>query len=68
VGSGGYLLATDPAAELLAFAERSAEQADAENLEIRVMEGENLKLGDGSFDAVICRFGLMFFSDPDRGL
>jgi len=68
VGSGGYVLATDPAAELLAFAQRSAEQADVENLEIRVMEGENLELCDGSFDAVICRFGLMFFSDPDRGL
>lgn len=68
VGSGGYVLATDPAAELLSFARRSAEQADVENLEIRVMEGENLQLCDGSFDAVICRFGLMFFSDPDRGL
>jgi ubiquinone/menaquinone biosynthesis C-methylase UbiE len=68
VGPGGYVLATDPARELLAFAQRSAEQAGVENLETRVMKGESLELSDGSFDAVICRLGLMFFSDPDRGL
>lgn len=68
VGPGGYVLATDPAAELLDFAQSSAEQAGAENLETRVMEAENLDLADGSFDAVICRFGLMFFADLDRGL
>lgn len=33
-----------------------------------LMDGENLDLQDASFDAVICRFGLMFFPDPDRGL
>ncbi len=68
VGPRGFVLATDPAAELLAFADRSAKQAGVENLETRVMEAENLLLADGSFDAVICRFGLPFFSDPDRGL
>jgi SAM-dependent methyltransferase len=68
VGSSGYVLATDPARELLAFAQRSAEQAGVENLETKVMKGEKLEFPDGSFDAVICRFGLMFFSDPDRGL
>lgn len=68
VGPSGYVLATDPAAELLAFAKRSAEQAGVENLETRIMEAEDLLLADGSFDAVICRFGLMHLSDPDRGL
>lgn len=68
VGSSGYVLATDLAGELLAFAQRSAEQIGIENLETRVMKGENLELPDGSFDAVICRFGLMFFTDRDRGL
>lgn len=68
VGLGGYVLATDPAAELLVFARRSAEQAGVGNLEVGVMEAEKLLLADGCFDAVICRFGLMFFSDPDRGL
>jgi ubiquinone/menaquinone biosynthesis C-methylase UbiE len=57
VGSSGYVLAIDPAGELLAFAQRSAAQAGIENLETRVMKGESLELSDGSFDAVICRFG-----------
>jgi ubiquinone/menaquinone biosynthesis C-methylase UbiE len=68
VGSSGYVLATDPARELLAFVQRSAEQAGVENLEIRIMKAENLELPAGSFDAVICRFGLKFFSDRDQGL
>jgi ubiquinone/menaquinone biosynthesis C-methylase UbiE/DUF971 family protein len=68
VGSGGYVLATDPAGELLSFAQQSAERAGVENLETRVMKAENLQLPNSSFDAVICRFGLMFFTDRDRGL
>lgn len=61
VGLDGYVLAIDAAAELLALAERSARQANVANLETRVMEAEDLRLADASFDAVICRFGLMLF-------
>ncbi|MDP8928466.1 MAG: methyltransferase domain-containing protein [Actinomycetota bacterium] len=68
VGLDGYVLAIDAAAELLALAERSARQANVANLETRVMEAEDLRLADASFDAVICRFGLMLFSDPARAL
>lgn len=33
----------------------------------RVMPAERLDLGDGAFDRVICRFGVMLFNDPIVG-
>ncbi|MFQ5946817.1 MAG: class I SAM-dependent methyltransferase [Anaerolineae bacterium] len=68
VGSSGYVLATDLAEDLLAYAQSSAREAGLRNLETQVMDGENLDLPNSSFDAVICHFGLMFFPNPDRGL
>src|SRR5688572_2909140 len=68
VGSSGYVLATDRARKLLAIAEQSAREAGFSNLETRLMDGENLELPDASFDAVICRFALMFFDHPVHGL
>jgi SAM-dependent methyltransferase len=68
VGTSGYVLAIDRANKLLAIAEQSAEEARLSNLETRLMDGENLELPDGSFDAVICRFALMYFTDPVLGL
>jgi len=68
VGSEGYVLATDISSNLLAFAAESAKKAGLHNLETRVMDGENLELGDGSFDAVISRFGLMFLPNVNKGM
>jgi ubiquinone/menaquinone biosynthesis C-methylase UbiE len=31
-------------------------------------DGQALAFRDGSFDAVVCQLGLMFFPDPERGL
>jgi len=68
VGSDGYVLAIDRADKLLAIAEQAAKDAGFSNIETRLMDGENLELPENSFDAVICRFALMFFNDPVRGL
>jgi ubiquinone/menaquinone biosynthesis C-methylase UbiE len=68
VGTSGYVLAIDRADKLLAIAEQSAKEAGLSNLETRLMDGENLTLPDASFDAVICRFALMYFNDPVLGL
>ncbi len=68
VGSNGYVLATDVAETLLAIAEWSAKEAGLQNFETRVMDGQNLDLPDATFDAVICRFALMYLPDPLRGL
>lgn len=41
---------------------------DLDNAEARVLDAENLEVGDGEFDAVLCRFGYMLTSDPARAL
>lgn len=68
VGRDGFVLATDLSPDILQFASRQATEAGYRNVETRVSDGENLQVEDASFDAVICRLGLMFFSDPLQGL
>jgi ubiquinone/menaquinone biosynthesis C-methylase UbiE len=68
VGPSGYMLAIDKADKLLTIAEQSAREAGLSNLKTRLMEGENLELPEASFDAVICRFALMYFHDVVHGL
>ena len=63
VGPEGYLLAVDVAEEMLEIGARAAREAGFENIDTQVMDGTNLELPDSSFDAVICRFALMFFAD-----
>jgi len=68
VGPNGYVLAIDVAEELLKIGKEAARQAGIRNIETRVMDGANLDLPGNSFDAAICRFALMYFPDPERGL
>src|SRR5688572_9431959 len=68
VGPDGYVLAIDVAEKLLEIGAKSAREAGFQNIETRVMDGGNLDLPDHSFDAVICRFALMFLPDPVSGL
>ncbi|HEY33675.1 MAG TPA: methyltransferase domain-containing protein [Dehalococcoidia bacterium] len=68
VGPDGYVLATDISSNLLAYAASAAGEAGLAHLETRVMDGENLELEDNSFDAVICRSGLMLMPDPKTAM
>jgi ubiquinone/menaquinone biosynthesis C-methylase UbiE len=68
VGPTGYVLATDIAPNILAYAEKAAQQAGLTNVETRVMDGENLELEEGAFDAVISRVGLIYFPDQQKAL
>jgi SAM-dependent methyltransferase len=68
VGSNGYVLAVDIAEELLKIGARTAREAGFQNIETRVMDAGNLDLPDGSFDAIICRFALMYLPDPVSAL
>lgn len=68
VGSHGFVLATDLSAGMLEFAKRTAERAGYKNVETQVADSEILPVEDASFDAAVCRLGLMFFSDPSQGL
>ncbi len=68
VGPSGYVLATDISANILAFAEQNARQAGYRNIETKVLDGENLDVPEGTFDAVISRVGMIYFPDQKRAL
>ena len=66
VGPDGHVTATDVSP---AMVERARERLAAKpNASAVVEDGQNLSFFFGSFDAVVCRLGLMFFPDPARGL
>src|ERR1700748_1885558 len=51
------------------MAEKARERlGKAPNVLVSVEDGQALPFPDGSFDAVLCNLGLMFFPDPVRGL
>lgn len=62
VGSGGSVLLSDLAAEMIAVAARRA--IDAPNVSTAVFDQSEIAAEDGHFDAVITRHGLMFVEDP----
>ena len=68
VGPAGSVLATDLSPAILEFAKEKARRAGFGNVEVQTADGENLNVAEASFDAVICRLGLMFFPDPGSGL
>jgi len=68
VGPNGYVLVTDISTSMLDAAADAVRRAGLVNIESRLMDGENLELDAESFDAVICRLGLMLFSDPPKAL
>jgi ubiquinone/menaquinone biosynthesis C-methylase UbiE len=68
VGPTGYVLATDIAPNILAYAKKAAQQAGFSNVETGVMDGENLELQQDAFDAVISRVGLIYFPDQQKAL
>src|SRR5690606_22256016 len=68
VGSSGSVLATDLSPAILELAKDNARHAGYDNVETQVADGEDLRVPEASFDAAVCRLGLMFFPDPARGL
>lgn len=68
VGPQGYVLATDLSPAVVALAKANAVRAGFANVHAQVADGENLQVEAASFDAAVCRLGLMFFPDPLRGL
>jgi len=68
VGAQGYVLATDLSPAIAALARDNAARAGFAQVETRVADGEDLGVPVASFDAAVCRLGLMFFPDPLQGL
>jgi enediyne biosynthesis protein CalE5 len=65
VGPSGRVVAVDMSAGMLKIARERVEAAGLRNVELIESDAESLKLDDHSFDAVLCRWGLMFMPDVD---
>ncbi|HXQ26012.1 MAG TPA: class I SAM-dependent methyltransferase [Candidatus Acidoferrales bacterium] len=63
VGPSGHVTATDLGPGMIGLAEELARARGLTNIEFRVANVESLPFPDQSFDAVTCRFGVMFFPD-----
>ena len=68
VGPAGSVLATDISASMLAVAEEAAREAGLANIDTRAADASAIELPEASFDAAICRFGLMFLPDLHAAL
>ena len=68
VSPDGTVLATDLSPKILAFAEENARSAGLSNVEFREMDGEQLDVPEGSYDAVVSSLGLMFFPNPQKSV
>jgi ubiquinone/menaquinone biosynthesis C-methylase UbiE len=66
VGPGGHVTAADISQAMVGRARQRL--AGSPNTAVVVADGQSLSFDDGSFDAVLCSLGLMFFPDPARGL
>jgi SAM-dependent methyltransferase len=63
VGPSGHVTATDLGPGMIAFAQELAKKKGLRNIEFRVANVEALAFPDQTFDAVTCRFGVMFFPE-----
>lgn len=68
VGPSGEVVATDIAPEFVALAEAVAQRLELSQLTALVMDAESLTAPDNSFDAAICRLGMMYLPDVHQGL
>jgi len=68
VGAGGYVLATDISEGIVELARQVAHARGLRQVQTRAMDGEKLDLPDASFDAVLCRLGLMYMPHPVAAL
>src|SRR5262245_21878772 len=64
VGPEGEVVVSDVAPEMAAIAARRAEALGLRNVRTRVLDLEQIDEPDASYDAVVCREGLMLVPDP----
>lgn len=68
VGPSGSVLATDISPNMLAGAAEAAREASLNNVSTQVADASALEVAADSFDAAVCRFGLMFVPDLHQAL
>ena len=64
---GHSVLATDFAPKMIEVLRKRMQAAGLGNVTCEVMDGQNLKVDDNSFDAVASSFAVMFFPDRVKG-
>jgi ubiquinone/menaquinone biosynthesis C-methylase UbiE len=69
VGTRGYVLATDISRQMLAIAKERAVFLSLQHIiEFKESDAENLDLANSSFDAALCRWGLMLLPNLDAAI
>ena len=69
VGNSGHLLATDISSQMLSIAKQRAISLGLEQvIEFKEGDAETIVLPASTFDAALCRFGLMFLPNLRSGL
>jgi len=68
VGSTGSVVGVDLADNLLALARNKAKERDLTNIEFRHSDMTQLPFDEGSFDVVVCVFGIFFVPDMEAAL
>ncbi|HKV40403.1 MAG TPA: class I SAM-dependent methyltransferase [Blastocatellia bacterium] len=64
VGPTGSVVYTDAVPEMTGVASRQAERKGLTNISFHTATASQLPFASSSFDAAVCRFGIMFFPDP----
>src|SRR5438552_18156554 len=64
VGSEGKIFGIDPIPEMVADAHRAADRLGLKNAQFDVAFADHLPFPADTFDAVVSRFGVMFFPSP----
>lgn len=69
VGKTGEILTIDISPQMLSFAKQRAISLGLQDVvEFKEGDAETIDLPSSTFDAALCRWGLMFFLDPKAGL
>jgi len=68
VGADGAVIATDISEGILTYALGNAVRAGHANVRIHPADAEDLGLEAATFDAAVCRLGLMFLPSPLTGI
>ncbi len=63
VGPAGRVIATDQSSSMLTIAGMRARDRGLTNIEFRQLDANGFDFADGTIDAIVCRWGLMFLSD-----
>jgi SAM-dependent methyltransferase len=65
VGAAGHGVGIDISASLLKLARRRAQALDVANVDFIEGDAQTHSFEQGAFDAIVSRFGVMFFTAPD---